>query len=150
MFKLTLIGLASAYIPTKTLNNGEEIPVISMGTAGSDFDQVYDGVTHAIKNQIYHIDTAHDYCLDGTAGPCGPQGSNQPAIGKAVQDSPIERASMYITTKIPGCGRYDIGNETCHVDSLDTHQKNLDELQMEYVDLLLVHQPDQTGNCTQQ
>ena len=57
---------------------------------------------------------------------------------------------MFITTKIPGCGRFDIGNETCHEDSLAKAQQNLDELQMDYVDLLLVHQPDQTANCTQQ
>ena len=118
MFKLSLIGLASAAIPTKTLNNGMEIPVVSMGTAGRGFDTVYDEVTLAIKNEIYHIDTAHDYCVDGSAGDCGAKGSNQPAIGKAVKDSGIDREKMFITTKIPGCGRFDIGNATCHDDSL--------------------------------
>ena len=128
MFKLSLLGLASAAIPTKTLNNGMEIPVVSMGTAGSDWDKVYTEVSLAISKEVYHIDTAHDYCVDGTAGDCGKKGSNQPAIGQAIRDSGIEREKMFITTKIPGCGRFDIGNETCHEDSLAKAQQNLDEL----------------------
>ena len=146
MFKLFLIGLASADMPTKTLNNGMEIPVVSMGTAGSNFTKVHDELLLAFKNGVFHIDTAHDYCVDGTAGVC-PNGSNQIAIAKAVQDSKIDREKLFITTKVPGCGRYDIGNDTCAEDTLSVAQKNLDELQMDYVDLLLVHQPDQVGNC---
>lgn len=70
MLKYSLVGVASAIIPTKTLNNGLEIPVVSLGTFASNHSKVYDEVTMAIKNEVYHIDTAHNYCDDGSAGLC--------------------------------------------------------------------------------
>ena len=55
---------------------------------------------------------------------------------------------MFISTKVAGCGRYDMGNETCHDDTLKIAEFNLMELGMDYVDVLSVHHPDQAGNCT--
>ena len=148
MFKVSVLGIVSAIVPTKTLNNGLEIPVVSLGTYARDTPTVYDEVTMAFKNEVYSIDTAHNYCEDGTAGLC-PGPSIQPAIALAIKDSYIEREKLFISTKVAGCGRYDMGNATCHEDTLAIAQKNLDELQMDYVDVLSVHHPDQTGNCTQ-
>ena len=76
MFKIcSMLGVATAGIPTKTLNNGVEIPMVSVGTAGSNLTKVYEEVNIAIDANIFHIDTAHDYCSDGTAGVCE-NGSN--------------------------------------------------------------------------
>lgn len=81
-----MLGLAMAAIPTKTLNNGVKIPMVSVGTAGSNLTKVYDELNIAIDADLFHIDTAHDYCSDGTAGLCT-DGSNQPAIAKVIKDS---------------------------------------------------------------
>ena len=70
MYKASILGMVSAIIPTKQLNNGIEIPMVSMGTFLSNYSKAYDEVTMAIKNEVYHIDTAHNYCLDGSAGLC--------------------------------------------------------------------------------
>lgn len=94
-----------------------------------------------------HIDAAHDYCDDGTTGFC-PGGSNSVAIGQAIAESSLARDEFFITTKIPGCGKQGVGNETCAEDSMAAANKNLEELDLDYVDVLLVHFPDVSANCT--
>ena len=95
-----------------------------------------------------HIDTAHDYCADGTTGSCK-TGSTQVGIAKAIAG--VARDSLFITTKVPGCGMQGIGRSTCAADSLAAAEANLRELNTSYVDLLLVHFPPMGGcgalNC---
>ena len=90
-----------------------------------------------------HIDTAHDYCADGTTGSCK-TGSTQLGISKAIAG--VARDSLFITTKVPGCGKQGIGRSTCAADSLAAAEANLRELNTSYVDLLLVHFPP-SGGC---
>ena len=115
--------------------------MLSMGTFLSDNYKAYEDVKMAINNEVYHIDTAHNYCDDGTACIC-PGPSIQPIIALAIKESGVDRETMFISTKVAGCGRYDMGNETCYEDTLEIAQHNLEELQMEYVDVLSVHHPD--------
>jgi len=59
---------------------------------------------------------------------------------------------VFITTKVPGCDGFDFLDATrdnCYNDTIRNHQRNLDELQMNYVDLLLVHYPP-NGGCSQE
>jgi diketogulonate reductase-like aldo/keto reductase len=74
-----------------------------------------------------HIDAAHDYCDNGTTGFC-PGGSNSVAIGQAIAEASLTRDEFFITSKIPGCGKQGVGNETCAEDSMAAANKNLEEL----------------------
>jgi len=105
-------------------------------------------VTAALGAGFTHIDTAHDYCADGSTGDCSTKGgSNQGGIGEALKGRP--RDSYFLTTKVPGCGRQGISRSNCGADSVAAADKNLVELGLQQVDLLLVHFPpgDCSANC---
>lgn len=149
----SVLGFAppkDAAVPVVTLNNGVMMPVVSAGTWQYDTATAQDSVASALQIGFTHIDTAHDYCADGSTGSCK-TGSNQVGIGKALAASSLKRSDYFITTKVPGCGSQGIGFATCAEDSAKAAQTNLDELGLPYVDLLLVHFPPMGGcgaiNC---
>jgi len=121
-------------------------------------EDAFNATLQALKVGYRHIDTAHDYCADGSTAKipkfdpgCGnvgcPGGKTvQSGIGAAIQQSKIAREDLYITTKIPGCGTQGIGFDTCSADSVAAHHSNLAELDMTYTDLLLIHFPP-SGGC---
>lgn len=128
-----------------TLNNGVKMPAVAAGTWEYDTATSTLSVTSALASGFRHIDTAHDYCSDGSTGSCK-DGSNQAGIGKALKASGLARSDYFITTKVPGCGLQGISREACAADSTKAAQANLDELGLPFVDLLLVHFPP-VGGC---
>jgi diketogulonate reductase-like aldo/keto reductase len=144
-------GLASASpIPTFPLPNGVHMPAVAAGTWQYDADYAEQSVKAALTAGYTHIDTAHDYCFDGSTGDCSQKGgSNQKGIAKAIAG--VERENVFITTKVPGCGAQGISRKQCGADSVAAADMNLQELNLEYVDLLLVHFPPEGGcgplNC---
>jgi len=136
--------------PTITLNNGVKMPAVAAGTWQYNTSTATSSVTQAIAVGFTHIDTAHDYCSDGSTGSCS-GGSNQPGIGKALQAAGLARSDYFITTKVPGCGMQGISKFNCGEDSAKAAQTNLDELGLPYVDLVLIHFPPMGGcgkeNC---
>lgn len=174
-FALSSVGF-SVYDPTPliTLNNGVKMPAVATGTWQYNASTATASVTQAISVGFTHIDTAHDYCSDGSTGSCS-GGSNQVGIGKALQASGLARSDFFITTKVmaaprylhrtpctpsphpvhaitasracqvPGCGLQGISKLACAEDSAKAAQTNLDELGLPYVDLLLIHFPP--GGC---
>jgi len=122
-----------------------QMPVVAAGTWQYDTADAQKSVTAALSVGVRHIDAAHDYCADGSTGACA-RGSNGPGIAAAVAASGLARSQLWITTKVPGCGAQGIGFDTCAADSLAAAEKNLEELQTAYVDLLLVHFPP-NGGC---
>merc|ERR1711907_379979 len=77
-------------------------------------------VAAALNMGYEHVDTAFDY-------------SNQVGIGKALKASKRKRGSYFVTTKIPG----GLNASTAKAN----FATNLRDLQVSYVDLLLVHYP---------
>ena len=100
----------------------------------------------AFKQGFRHIDAAHDYCGDGTTGKCSGATSNQGGIGAALQASGVARSEFFVTTKVPGCGKQGISRDQCGADSVAAAKRNLAELGLSQVDLLLVHFPP-LGGC---
>ena len=102
----------------------------------------------ALQAGFTHIDTAHDYCGDGSTGDCKSK-SNQLGIKLAIQKQ--DRSKLFITTKVPGCGLQGISRANCGPDSVKAALDNLVELGVDYTDLLLVHFPPPLGcgalNC---
>lgn len=133
--------------PMIKLNNGVEMPAVAAGTWQYTTSYAMTAVTAALSVGFAHIDTAHDYCSDGTTGDCSKVGgSNQVGIGKAIAASKAGRSDVFITTKVPGCGLQGISEFNCGADSVKAALSNLEELGLDYVDLLLIHFPP-LGGC---
>jgi 2,5-diketo-D-gluconate reductase A len=108
-------------IPVVTLNNGVQMPQIGLGTWPlKDHDAAPVMVT-AIEAGYRHIDTAFRY-------------GNQRGVGQGVRDSGIAREELFITSKLDG----EFQGENRAIAGLDAC---LQQLQMDYVDLLLIHWP---------
>jgi len=116
-------------IPNVTLNNGVEIPILGLGTAvrreHGELDEVYTAVREAIKAGYRHIDTASLYETEKEIGR---------AIGDAIRDGDVTREELFIVTKLwIDSFKFD------HV--LEAAQQSLAALDLNYIDLYLVHWP---------
>lgn len=146
----TFLLLAAAGIvltsagPSVRLNNGVEMPVIAAGTWQFNNSEAQAATTAAFAAGFRHIDTAYGYCADPTTHQCNNH-SVQKGIGAALAASGLHRSDYFITTKVPGCGFNGVSMDHCGADSLGHAQNNLDELGIDFVDLLLVHFPPQGG-----
>nr|XP_014276893.1 1,5-anhydro-D-fructose reductase [Halyomorpha halys] len=102
-----------------------KMPVIGLGTWQSHEREIGDAVAAAIEAGYRHIDTAYIYL-------------NEEAIGntlqKAFKDGKIKREDLFITTKLPN-----VGNRAEEVETF--LKESLEYLQLDYVDLYLIHSP---------
>jgi diketogulonate reductase-like aldo/keto reductase len=103
------------------LNNGVQIPCVGYGTFRTPADVAEKAVSDAIANGYRHIDTAAVY-------------GNEEAVGKGIKDSGIDRKDLFVTSKLWNTNRgYDATKKA--------FQETLDRLQMDYLDLYLIHWP---------
>jgi diketogulonate reductase-like aldo/keto reductase len=104
------------------LNNGVEMPVLGFGVFQiPDAKQCEQSVTEAIRVGYRLIDTAASY-------------GNEESVGNAIKASGINRTEFFITTKI---WIQDLGYEK----TLKAFERSLKKLQIDYLDLYLIHQP---------
>ncbi|MDM1296394.1 aldo/keto reductase [Sphingobacterium sp. N143] len=104
------------------LNNGIEIPAIGFGTWQiPDGNEAYQAVKEAITAGYTHIDTAAIY-------------GNEKSVGKAIKDSGLDRSSLFITTKL-------WNTERGYEKAIAAFEKSLNDLQLDYLDLYLIHWP---------
>ncbi len=106
--------------PTLRLNDGHSIPQVGIGTYPMDDAEATAVVADAIQAGYRHIDTAYRYF-------------NERGVGGGVRASGVDRAELFVTTKIDGdfAGpKARAGLEGC-----------LERLGFAYVDLLLIHWP---------
>lgn len=108
-------------IPSLPLNDGYAIPQIGLGTASLNDETVAAVLVTAIEVGYRHIDTAFRY-------------GNQRGVGKGVRDSGIPREELFVTTKLDG----EFQGQDRAIAGLDECLRQLD---MDYVDLLLIHWP---------
>lgn len=104
-----------------TLNNGIEMPILGFGVYQVAPAETENVVVEAIKAGYRSIDTAAAY-------------RNEEAVGRAVKRSGIAREELFITTKLWVA---DAGYEKAK----KAFEVSLRKLQMDYVDLYLIHQP---------
>lgn len=116
-----------ALVPKKKLYNGVEMPAIGLGTFGSDkynSEQIADAVRGAIAFGYRHIDCASVY-------------GNEDYIGRALKDAMaagVSREELWITSKLWN----DMHDPE---DVIKSCKQSLKDLQLEYLDLYLVHWP---------
>lgn len=109
-------------IPSKKLNNGLYIPSIGFGTwMMSDGQEAESAVSAALEAGYRHIDTAAIY-------------RNEKSVGRAIKNSGLRREELFITTKL-------WNDDQFYDDVLPAFEKSLENLQLDYIDLYLVHFP---------
>ena len=107
---------------TVKLNNGVEIPILGFGVFQiADPAECERSVIDAIQTGYSHIDTAASYM-------------NEEAVGRGIKQSGVDREKLFITTKlwIQSHG---------YEGAMKAFQRSLNRLQLDYVDLYLIHQP---------
>lgn len=107
---------------TVKLNNGVEMPILGFGVF-----QILDSVEcertvmDALETGYRLIDTAASYL-------------NEAAVGSAIKKSGIKREDLFITTKL-------WVQDTGYEETKSAFQRSLGRLQLNYLDLYLIHQP---------
>jgi methylglyoxal/glyoxal reductase len=104
------------------LNNGIEMPLVGLGTfLAKDGEETYQAVLEALKVGYRHIDTAAIY-------------RNEESVGRAIKDSGIPREEIFVTTKLWN------DSQNYH-EAKKAFEESLKKLQLDYVDLYLIHWP---------
>jgi methylglyoxal/glyoxal reductase len=107
---------------TSKLSNGVEIPFLGLGTWQAHGKSCTQAVEFALINGYSLIDTAQGY-------------ENEHEVGDGWRASGRKRDEIFITTKIRN------GNQG-YDTTLKSFDKSLEDLQTDFVDLLLIHWPD--------
>ncbi|MCM3001307.1 aldo/keto reductase [Paenibacillus cellulositrophicus] len=107
---------------TVTLNNGVQMPIIGFGVYQiPDAEECENAVYEALMAGYRLIDTAAGYL-------------NEEAVGRAIKRSGVPREELFITTKL---WVQDANYERAKL----AFAKSLKKLQLDYLDLYLIHQP---------
>ena len=108
-------------VPTITLNDGHEIPQLGFGVFQIPPPETAEAVSQALQVGYRHIDTAEMY-------------GNEREVGEAVRASGLDRSEVYVTSKL---------NNGFHEpdDARRAFDETLAALDMDYVDLFLIHWP---------
>lgn len=108
--------------PYVTLNNGTEIPALGFGVWQIEDEEICrNAVVKAIDTGYRMIDTASIYM-------------NEKAVGEAILKSGIQRSELFVTSKL---WVQDHGYE----NAKSAFQRTLDRLQLDYLDMYLLHWP---------
>ena len=108
---------------TVKLNSGYEMPILGLGTWTLSNEEAENSVYHALKDGYRLIDTARYYQCETGVGK---------GIKKAVDEGIVKREDVFVTSKIMP-GDYERAAQGIN-DSLR-------DLGLEYIDLMLIHQP---------
>ncbi|MGV0791853.1 aldo/keto reductase [Mycolicibacterium sp. XJ1819] len=111
----------AAAIPTVTLNDDNTMPVLGLGVGELSDAETQQAVSAALEAGYRLIDTASAY-------------GNEEAVGRAIKASGVPREELFVTTKLATA---DLGFKS----SQEALQASLQRLDLEYVDLYMIHWP---------
>ena len=104
-----------------TLHNGVAVPVLGLGTYKSLGDSALYAVSEALQLGYRHLDTAAYY-------------GNEAEVGEGIRRSGVPREDVFVTTKVWNTHR-------AYGQVLASCDESLRKLQIDYIDLLLIHWP---------
>ncbi|CAG9834821.1 unnamed protein product [Diabrotica balteata] len=110
----------------RVLEEGFKIPTIGLGTSYHEKEEVVQkAIDAALEVGYRHFDTAFFYNTEKSVGK---------VLNKWLSSGRIKREEIFVTTKLPFQG--------AHADAVETFlKKSLENLQLDYVDLYLIHFP---------
>jgi 2,5-diketo-D-gluconate reductase A len=108
-------------VPSVSLSDGDTIPQLGFGVFQVPPKETAEAVTRALLAGYRHIDTAAGY-------------HNEAGVGQAIHAAGLERDEVFVTTK---CANDDHGRE----QAKHALKASLEQLEMEFVDLYLIHWP---------
>jgi len=109
-------------IPAVTLNNGVEMPILGFGVFQvPDPAECERSVRDAIDVGYRLLDTAASY-------------GNEAAVGAAIKGHGIDRSELFVTTKL-------WIQDASYEGAKAAFEQSMDKLQLDYLDLYLIHQP---------
>jgi diketogulonate reductase-like aldo/keto reductase len=108
------------------LNDGNKIPLVGFGTYKCTEEEGIASVKAALNQGYSLLDTASVY-------------GNEEAVGKGIKKSDLAREDVYITTKL---WRENLGYQSAKIE----FQKSLERLEVDYIDLYLIHWPANEKN----
>ncbi|MCD2256351.1 aldo/keto reductase [Lactobacillus sp. CC-MHH1034] len=106
---------------TFTLSNGHKIPKIGFGTWQIPANEAKQAVADALDLGYRHIDTALVY-------------GNEKEVGQAINESGIQREDLFVTSKLPA-------QTKTYEGALADFETTLHNLNLDYLDLYLIHAP---------
>jgi 2,5-diketo-D-gluconate reductase A len=112
------------HVPDIELNNGVLMPQLGFGVFQVPDDDAESAVRIALESGYRSIDTASLY-------------GNEAGVGRAIASSGLSREELFVTTKL---WNTDQGYER----AFDAYTACLDRLELDYVDLYLIHWPKPT------
>jgi len=104
-----------------TLNNGIVMPQVGLGVYLVEPEVAKNTVLHALKTGYRSIDTAQFY-------------NNEKEVGEAIKESGIPREEIFVTTKV-------WNSHHGYEETLEAFEESLHKLQLDYIDLYLIHWP---------
>ncbi|MEO1769763.1 MULTISPECIES: aldo/keto reductase [Enterococcus] len=107
--------------PMITLNDGNKLPALGLGTVAIRGDHGTNQIVAAIQSGYRLIDSSTNY-------------DNEGIVGEAIRRSGVPRAELFVTSKLPG--KYH-----AYEDALMMIQESLRRMGLEYFDLYLIHWP---------
>jgi len=113
---------------SKSTRSGIGMPLVGFGTYQLSVDQAEFCVNEALKVGFKHIDSAEGY-------------NNEEGTGKGIKAAGIPRDDIFVTTKLfPGYKPWAAPEKT-YKQTIETLKNQLRQLQLDYVDLYLIHAP---------
>ena len=126
-FKIDPDGVDPKLVPQRKMYTGATIPGVGMGTFGSDkysHEEVAEAVLGAAAIGYRHFDCAAIYGNEDKIG----------VVFKKIIDGGIPREELFITSKL-------WNDKHAPEDVIPSCQKSLEDLQLDYLDLYIVHWP---------
>ena len=117
-----MLFVGGGHMEYKTLNNGVKMPALGFGICGfSDLLECKNIILEAIKHGVRMFDTAAIY-------------QNEEALGMAIKESGIDRKEFFITSKL-------WVSDNSYQGAIRGFYQSLHKLQLDYIDLYLIHRP---------
>ena len=116
--------------PTLKLNTGAAIPQLGFGTYLTNGEELVRALVHAIRVGYRHIDTAAGY-------------QNEPAVAQAIDEAGVPRSELFVTSKL-WCSDHGARRTKAAI------ARSLSNLNTDYLDLYLIHAPDNQGETPEE